>query len=175
MDAYELSHVRDVREGAITSAADAVQVITAAVPAGRIWTILDITYFPSITETRIVAPYIYSRANVQHVVDYPVSRAINPAAVQCGLIPMGIELRLYPGERLGVWREVATAGSTMTMNYRFIESDLPLYSYTEPQMALRQARARSSVLNAVGGGAIGGGPGSSPGRPGGGPSRPPAY
>lgn len=174
MDAFELGEARDIQERAVTSAADAVQVLAPAVPANKIWTILDITYFPSATETRVVAPYVYSRANVQHVVDYPVSRAINPAGVQCGLIPMGIELKLYPGERLGVWREAATAGSTMTMNFRMIESDMPLYSYVEPQMAHRMKRARTEILAQAGAGAVAVGPGG-PAPRGSGPTRPPGV
>lgn len=173
MDAYELGEVRDVQEGAVTSAADAVQVLAPAVPQNKIRTILDITYFPSATETRLVAPYIYSRANVQHVIDYPASRACNPATVQLGLIPMGIEIKLYPGERIGVWRDVATAGSTMTMNYRFIETDMPLYSYVEPQLQSRIRRARTEIMAGVSGGSVAGPGGPAP-RPGS-ITRPPAV
>lgn len=173
MDAYELGHVRDVQEGSITSAADAVQVLAAAVPLNRIRTILDLTYFPSANETRVVAPYIYSRANVQHVVDYPASRAYT-GVVMIGLIPMGIELKLYPGERIGVWRDVATAGSTMTINYRFIDSDLPIYSYTEPQLVNRMKRARTEIMSSVSSGGLSGGPGG-PAPRGSGPTRPPGV
>lgn len=173
MDAYELGEARDVQERSATSAADSVQVLLTAVPQNKIWTVLDITYFPSITETRLVVPYIYSRANVQHVIDYAASRACNPATVQLGLIPMGIEVKLYPGERLGVWRDVATAGSTMTMNCRIIETDMPLYSYVEPQIQSRIRRARTEIMSSAGGGGVAGPGGPAP-RPGS-ITRPPAV
>ena len=146
MQVYRLDEALFYNEGAATSAADAVQVLSTAVPRGKVWTILDITYFPSVTETRVVAPYVMSRGNVQHVIDYAASRAINPAAVQAGLLPAGIEIVLFAGERIGVWRDVATAGSTMTMNFRYIETDMPGITYIDPQIQRARQRAGENPL-----------------------------
>ena len=76
-----------------------------------------------------------------------------------------MEIKLFPGERLYGWRDVATAGSNFYVRARFIETDLPYYSYEEPlKKIIAQPQKHGSVFRALASSSAGGGGGGG-GRP----------
>lgn len=162
-EAYELYDCKFVQWTSSTSAANALTVLcTTPVPAGKLWTIIGGVYYPSAAETRTVVFGIYNPSYV-----YPITKAESWAYVgntNLGLSPVreGMEIKLYPGDYLFVARDVATAGSTMTIGFRFIESDLPLLRYVEPQRQVPSRRqAHSTGLRSTPSAGFGG-PGTSP-------------
>lgn len=160
-----LVQLRDVQSGAGDTALDA----TAYVPAGKIWVITAFGYYPSVNETKIVS-VIKSTTSASFALINPVSLALNPNIFT--FIEQGMEYLLFPGEKITVRRDSATAGSTMRAFTQIIEVDQPLYTYEEPQIVKREKRAISSIRQAIGGGGAGVGgaappTGGSP-RPGGG-------
>ena len=56
---------------------------------------------------------------------------------------------MWPGERINVRRGDHTAGSTMSLIINFVEIDLPLYTYNEPQVVKRQNRAISTLRQMI--------------------------
>jgi hypothetical protein len=167
--AYDLHDAHFVQESAIASAADDLSVSTPIVPPGKIWTILNASYRPSVAETKIIFYAIIGRAGLEHAVTRPTSIALlttnfNPAVTE------GMEIRLYPGEQLRAYRDSGTAGSSMYLRVRFIETDMPYFSYVEPQRKIIQKhgqRGMEVVLGGAGGGGLGGGPGGPGGGKGG--------
>lgn len=135
-----------------TSAVAALSVGTAAiVPAGKVWCVFGVGYIPSVAETKIISfEKINANAGIGVGLLNPVSMLLNPASATC--IEQGMELFLLPGEYIQARRDSATAGSTMTIYMEFVEIDLPLYVYDEPQVVKRQERAISSVRQRLGGG-----------------------
>jgi len=57
-----------------------------------------------------------------------------------------MELKLFPGEYLTVYRAAATAGSQIAVYARLIESALPLYEEFEPQIQRKMVSARPSNI-----------------------------
>lgn len=93
----------------------------------------------------------------------PASIALDPSTIVLGALTEGTELKLFPGERLGARRIAATAGSTMYILLRFIETDLAYYVEEDQHKVLR-SRQRTLVES----GRLGSGPsrfgrGSEPG------------
>jgi len=173
-EAYELHDGRFILDKTFTSAANAVVVDGASfpggrVPEGKVWTILSGSYNPSALETRTVFWLILSRGSNLFPITQPVAIALS-GSILLPLLTMGMEIKLFPGEWLRVTRDAATAGSTMTMILRIIESDLPFYSHEEPlKKIVKQAQRRGSVYRSSGGISIGGGmPGGGHGGEGGG-------
>jgi len=161
MDAYELHDARLIQEGTKTSAANALSLQTDPVPAGKVWTILSAAYTPFVAETKTCQWSVIGKSGWQYAIQIPQSFAAIAALTRTfPLITEGLELKLYPGEVLRIDRDSATAGSQMTMYWRVIETDLPLYEYIEPQERKRIDQIRSSVIKQVGGG--GGRAGSRP-------------
>jgi len=172
MDAWELHEARLIQEPVALSAVDAVSIASLVVPTGKIWTILSARYGPSATETRTVQFGLITRAGSFQPVRAPVSIALG-AVIYYPLLTEGMELKIFPGEKVSVSRDVATAGSTMLLLLRLIETDLPYYSYTEPlAKVVDQARKHGSVYRATGGVAVGGGGGGRPEGGGGGGPKP---
>lgn len=172
---WPLCEARLLQKRSAVSAANATSVLLGAgPPQGKVWILLGVGYYPSVAETRSVGFEKQDGTNT-FALNNPVSMLLNPAVATC--IEQGMECMLFPGELLGVKRDVATAGSTMTLVIQFVEIDLPLYVYEEPQIVKRTQRALSSIRQRLGGGGgTGSGPGSSPGTPAGsGTSGPPAY
>jgi len=58
----------------------------------------------------------------------------------------GMEFVLAPGERLYGMRDVATAGSTITIQASVIVHDLPIFRYTEPLMEDRKRRSLNDLI-----------------------------
>ena len=172
MDAYELHEGRFLQSRGAASAANAVSVSVGPVPAGKVWTFLAGSYHPSVAETKTAYWLIYNPVTGD---EFPVTQPIAialAALIPLPLVTMGMELKLYPGEFLFVRRDSATAGSTMDIHTRMIESDLPYYSYEEPQNKVvrkvqqhGQVYRSSGAISQVGGGA---GPSSHGGSSGGG-------
>jgi uncharacterized membrane protein YgcG len=165
MDGYEIHDGRLLQQHATISAADALLVLGQIVPANKLWTVLLGLYIPSAAETRTVWWSIYTIGGVQFPVGIPAAIALS-STIPLPLLTEGMELKLWPGDRLRVSRDVATAGSTMTIYYRFIETDLPYYSYIEPlNKVIRRSQQHGSAYRS-GGGISPGSPGSGGGSPG---------
>jgi len=166
---WRLEEARLVQYRTATSAANALLIqVTSGCPEGKIWVVTGFSYQPSVAETQVIS-FEKTSSKGNFGIYNPVSMNLNPAYAT--FIEQGMEYMLLPGEALITRRVAATAGSTMTVILQFVEIDLPLYTYDEPQIVRRQQRALSSIRSAMGGSSgRGGGPGSAPtgGRPGGG-------
>jgi len=167
-ESWDLHEGRFIREEAKTSAADGLYIDSSTVPAGKVWTVIECSIGPSVAETQEVAFLLISRSTYQYAVSIPESVALS-TLIQFPLVTMGMELKLFPGDKIRGRRAAATAGSTISMNVRYIETDLPPYDYVEPQERKRITAARHSIGKAISGG-VGGGavvPPVPPGRGGG--------
>jgi len=161
-DAYGIHEGRFVQELVAASAANATAVgIGVTVPEGKIWTILCAEYHPSVAETKYVHFNLVTRAINTYVITEPVSVALT-AARGWPLLREGMELKLFPGESVQAVRDSATAGSSMVIAMRFLESDLPYYEYEEPQKkVVKVLRGHGSVYRSSGGISTGGTGGTS--------------
>jgi uncharacterized membrane protein YgcG len=168
-EAYELHDARFIQEFSITSAANALGVWGPNVLPGKVWTILAASYVPSVAETRTVYYAIRSYGGVSYPVTMSVSIPLPPGLFP--IVTMGMELRIYPGFQLAVFRDAATALSTMTLRVLYIETDLPYYRYEDPlKKVIAQSQKHGSLVRGGGGGGgVGGGGGRPPGGGGGGP------
>lgn len=167
MDAYEVHDGRFVQDRQFISAADALVVNSAAVPVNKVWTIIGLGYFPNTAETKIIVFSIGKLAGAfVYPITVPVSIALSTARGLPGL-QEGMEIKLFPGEYISVNRDSATAGSTMILNVRYLETDLPYYEYVDPMSrVVSKKRAHGSVYRTTGGlsmGSGGAGPHSLPG------------
>lgn len=176
---WKLEEARLVQQRAAVSAAnaDSLGIGSPGVPEGKCWIVLGFNYSPSVAETQTISFSKYSSKTTTFFGLYnPVSLALGAAggAGAATFIEQGMEYILFPGEFLYVIRGGHTAGSTMSGTMQFIEIDLPLYTYDEPQIVKRQQMALSSIRSQLGGGVGRGGvgPGPSPGTRGGGGSGP---
>jgi len=165
MASWNLCEARLRQRRCYISPADSNTAHVGPVPAGKIWVVLAVGYFPSVAETQTISFNIYDANNTFGFLN-PLSMALNPARATC--IEQGMELMMWPGEFLSVVRADHTVGSTMSLSIDFVEIDLPLYTYDEPQVVKRHVRALSGIrtrLSAAGGGRGGGGnvaPGGGP-------------
>jgi len=166
-DAYQVYEGRYIVYASATSAANALLIDTPAVPRNTVWTILSACCGASVDETNtkwfsILDPL----AGYEFVVTLPASFAGIAANYQ--MLPCvreGMEMKLFPGEKLRAKRSAATAGSTFTVFFRYIVSDLPIYEQYEPQVRRAQLKRSSSGQRSLaGGGGVGGG-GGEPGVP----------
>lgn len=153
---WKLEEGRLIQERGYNSAANATNVsfVYAPVPEGKVWVVLGFAYKPSVAETKIVGFSKILKSTSEVAVLNPISLALNPMSAT--FIEQGMEYVLFPGEYIKVYRDSATAGSTMTITMQIIEIDLPLYTYEDPQEVKRQRKVATSVLNRLGGG-LGGG------------------
>jgi len=176
-EAYELHEARFIQTKLVNSAANALYAEVGPVPAGKVWTILCAAGFPSVDETQTVWMAIFIPVGgLTFPITTPASMALKmtPPIFRPG-VTEGMEIKLYPGEYLRAYRGSATAGSSIYIAVRYIESDLPFYSYEEPQnKVVRQTFKRGSVYRASGGGISerGGGSGGPSGGGGGGGPKP---
>jgi hypothetical protein len=157
-DGYELHDALFLQEESFPSAANALSVGGTVVPKGRIRTILSAVLMPSANETRTVWFSILTKAGIFYPITIPIVAVMIPVTYQ-GLPALtdGMELKLYPGESLVVNRDVATAGSTIRISMRFIETDMPYYSYDDPQnKVVKQVQKHGSVFRSTGGISTGG-------------------
>jgi hypothetical protein len=154
MDGYEIHDGRFIQTRLQTSAADAVVVNSAAVPAGKVWTVLMGLYVPSVGETRTVFWSIVTSSGQVYPIRVPVSIALS-ATLPYPLLTEGLELKLWPGDIVRMTRDVATAGSSMTSSIRLIETDLPFYSYEDPQQKIIRKMVQRRSAPDVAGGRVG--------------------
>lgn len=168
---WRLEEARLVQNRTSVSAANADSIGMAAVPAGKVWCVLACSYYPSATETQVVSfQKVWPGIGVYGLLN-PVSMALIGAGAGAVATPIeqGMELFLLPGEYIQATRATHTAGSTMTINIQFVEIDMPLYTYDEPQEVKRNQRGISSIMRRVAGTSRGStGPGFHPTTPGGG-------
>jgi len=144
-----------------TSAANALNVTCPSnvCPDGKVRIITKYGYYPDATETQTVSFQVFDNGTSYNYGLYnPVSLALNPAFATP--IEQGMEYILFPGQTIIVRRGAATAGTAMIACCEYIEIDLPLYTYDEPQVVKRQQQALSTLRQVVGGGATGSSPGS---------------
>jgi len=149
---WDLCEVRLIQKRSTQSAANALNVYLGPVPAGKIWVIQGIAYYPSVAETQVVSFDKYDGTTNFGLLN-PYSMNLNPA-IATG-IEQGMELMLFPGEYVFARRVAATAGSSMIFAIQFVEIDLPLYTYEEPQVVKRTKSALSTIrqsLRPAGGG-----------------------
>ena len=166
-EAYKNEEIRLIQERVSTSAADALYINIGTVPEGKIWTVTCFGYRPSVAETQVVSFQKVTRAGTTMALLNPISLNLNPAYAT--FIEQGMSYQLFPNEYIFARRVAATGGSTMSLWMQFIESDLPIYTYEEPQIVKRTARALSNIRQRMsGGGSLRGGGGEAPGGPGGG-------
>lgn len=143
-EAYGLQELRLIQQYFLTSAADATALDLTTVPAGKIWTVLAIGYYPSVNETQtVMITKVLANGRVVSIMN-PQSVALQPMLFG---LDQGLTVQLYPGENLRIRRGAATAGSTMSCTMQYVESDLPLYFYVEPQ---EEKRIRQAALQAAG-------------------------
>lgn len=150
-DAYEIYEARYLGTNTVISAVNELQADSAAVPAGRVWTILSATAFTSVDDTQDFWFTIHNPQLEGFLVTLPTNFSMDVSASK--YFPCqreGMELKLFPGEYLSAHRAGAAVGSTIGIQYRFIESPLPLYEEYEPQDARRRI-STNRVLRRVGG------------------------
>lgn len=166
-EAYDLHEARFIQYAVHTSAADATSILASAVPAGKVRTYIGGGAYPSASETKVYHWAITANSGASLLpVTTPVSIALTSGR-GLPLVTEGMEIKLYPGEQLIVYRDSATAGSTMTLILRFIESDLPFYAYEEPQNKIvKKLFQRGSVYRSSGGISERSAPGRVPGSEG---------
>jgi len=156
-DGYELHHAKFVQEVLTASAANALTHPSAVCPPGIIRNYLGIGYYPSAAETRTVLFHLVGRGGLYFPITRPLSVALDSVYQILTPLTEGMEIKSYPGDYIRVVRDVATAGSTMNLCLRFIDTDLPYFSYDEPlKKVIRQTLQRSGPT------LIGGRVGSSP-------------
>lgn len=141
-DAYEVRDGQYITTLGAQSAADALYVGVGAVPQGRVRTILTAYASCSVAETQT---YWFSIGafSLSFPITMPTSRTITPAVAQ--YLPMlleGMEIKLFQGENLFVYRAAATAGSTISIVTRHIEIDQEFYVELDRYKVLRR-RAES--------------------------------
>lgn len=175
--AARLDECRWIQVKTATSAADALSVQTDPAPAGKIWNVLALSYFASANETRNNRWGRVSSVNGFLCAGPASQRSVGPAPIETGFIDPADVVVLFPGQRLRVYRDVATAGSTMTIDYLIIETDAPFPAYIDPLRSVTRKPRRSLIpgTGGGGGGESGGGGEGSAGTGfggGGGPSEP---
>lgn len=173
-EAYGLAEAQFIQWKTATSAANGLTVSAGIVPAGKVWTVLGAYIATSVGETQDFWFSVVDKLGsfVMPVV-LPIEFTTAPATYHhFPFVREGMEFKLFQGEQLWALRDAATAGSTITIVARIIESDMPLYEYIEPQLAKRLNQMRSEVVQrvaAAGGAGTGGGGGRPAGFRGGTP------
>lgn len=151
---WPLTEARLVQERTSSSAANADTLsLTPACPTNRVQIITACAYIPDVNEAQTISFYKVSSSGAPLTLLNPISMTLNPA--RATFIEQGMEVFLLPGEYVLVRRGGHTAGSTMSATIQFIEIDLPIYTYDEPQVVNRQQRVLSALRTRLGGGAAG--------------------
>lgn len=158
---FNIGEYRFVQWRTNNSAANALNVSTYyPVPENKIWTVIAIGYKPSVAETKIISAVKVDSGSREYALLNPVSLALVPASAT--FLDAGSYIELLPGETVKFLRDSATAGSTMGVYFQFVEWDMPLYDYTEPQEAKRIRKNALGLFErpgVFGGGFSGGGAG----------------
>jgi hypothetical protein len=147
---FDLHEARLIQDVVKNSAPNALSLYIGPVPQGKYWTILSASYNPDVAETKVVHFQVLSRGSSVTAVTAPAAVALS-GTLMLPLVYAGDEIVLFPGEYLYAQRDSATAGSAMQLRSRVVESDLPYYSYTDPQKKVMQATMKhGSVFRATG-------------------------
>lgn len=156
---WDLKEARFLQFAYEVSPADATDITLGShiCPPEKARIFLNVGYMPTAAETRVIAFSKMTKFGQELPLINPFSAALNPALAT--FLEQGNEEIFFPGEYLIVRRDDHTAGSQMKLWAQFVEIDLPLYTYEEPQRVRRAALALSSVRQAMGivGGSRGGG------------------
>ncbi len=156
---YEPSEVLFLQTASADSAADALNLTFGPVPEKKCWTFHSLGYFPGVAETRTVwFTVVHPNGSIEVPLIQPVSIALTLTR-GLPLLLAGDEFSLLPGQRIKVYRDAATAGSIMYIRGFFIETDVPIYQYIEPQEQRRIKRRATGLImgRPTGGGGHGGG------------------
>jgi hypothetical protein len=135
-DAYIIGEGRYIQcRNSGLSVAGALLMDLAAVPRNCVWTILSALAYCSVSESQTYWFAVLAEDTNGYPITIPQTAAINPAVSQWyPMLREGMEIKLFPGERLRIYRAAATAGSQIALYARIIESQLPLYEEFEPQL-----------------------------------------
>jgi hypothetical protein len=106
-------------------------------------------YHPSVAETQVVGWMKLDNNNYRYQLVNPASMALSPTIQAFTFIEQGMECMLFPGDYIYARRNAATGGSTMTLYLEYVEIDLPLYVYEEPQVVKRTHQALSSIRQSL--------------------------
>lgn len=149
-EAYQVHDGQFVIDAYAQSAVNGLTVLAAVVPAGKVWTVIAASMYPDAPETRTVHFSRVTRSGQTMAITIPVEIALS-ATIQYPLLTQGNELKLYQGERLRADRSVAAAGSTFFILFQYIETDMPLYRYEEPQKEKMRQTFKRGIATAVSG------------------------
>lgn len=167
-DAYDVHDAQFLQWKLGTSAADALTVGLGAVPDGKVWTVLMAVLYSSIAETQDYWFSVYNSKSGNHCVVRRRLEASVGTTAQLGhpFLEEGLEMKLFPGDYLQAYRDVATAGSTLSLQMRFVETDLQYYVELDKHKVLRRRQNLMMESNpATRGGLIGPSSRSIPSRP----------
>lgn len=145
MRGCRLDEIRLVELIDITSASDAwsLSTISRPVPAGKIWTVFVAQYFPSVEETKLIRVGKITQSGLLMTFRGPITIQLNDGWAY-PFVEGGDPFVLFPREALFVARFNPTVGSTMRLQAQFVESDLPLMKYVEPQRVLSRRRRQAA-------------------------------
>lgn len=140
-DAYEIAEGRYIAAHLSQSAVAGLYATLAACPANKVWTYTAVSYENDIAggETKNIWLVIVM-PNGPEIPIYPFTSVTLKAGQPYGFLQQGNEVKIFPGEQLRIYRDSATAGSTLTIRGRYIESSLPIFKQYEPQIDLAQNR-----------------------------------
>lgn len=139
-DAYEIHDAQFLQKlsGQSAVAGLSCYLSNGIVPGGKVWTFLSAFINVDVAETRNFWFSILSQGHY-FPVTLPQSFALDPATQKYyPMLREGMEIKLFPGERLYAFRDVATAGSTMTIYSRVIETDLQYYVELDKHKVLQR-------------------------------------
>jgi len=145
---FDPSEYKFVQYMTVQSAADALYVGLAEVPPNTLWTIRAATIRPSVAETRTFWFAVQGGSwSMSIPITWPTSLAAAGATgISAAFVKEGMEFTLGPGERLYGFRDVATAGSTITIAAALVVHDLPIYRYTEPLIEDRKKKQFADLI-----------------------------
>lgn len=158
-DGYEIHDGRFLQFYTSTSSINAHMVANLVVPKNTVRTVLAATLRPNVDETQTVWFSILDpNLAIYFPVTLPQQFAFDISENQnFPMLREGMELKLFPGERLNGHRQAHTVGSSMILDIRFIDADLRYYEYRDPQDRIiqkRQQRSTNIVSSAVSGGIV---------------------
>lgn len=138
-EAYQIHDAQFLQVASAISAADALFAAIGPVPTGKVWTLLSVLGYCSAAETQIYWSAIQSLDGNYYPITRPASFAIAPAVSQWfSALLEGMEIKLWPKESIRMHRAVATAGSTIGIYIRYIETDLDFYVELDKHKVLRR-------------------------------------
>lgn len=137
-DAYEVHDGQFIQLAANGSVANALSIQLPAVPSGKVWTFLSAFLTVNVAETQDFW-FSISSMGFAFPVTIPVQFALAPAVGEnFPLVREGMELKLWQGEQLFANRSAATAGSSITVIARYIETDMAFYREADKYKELRR-------------------------------------